>query len=128
MDVNIAKQISDLHDLQSKVMNSCGDYKDIAIANAALQICSHYGLDETSKIISDLRLSPLNIDNSDKLKSILKKCSNFIIPTLLISNNDIFICPTCNNEINKNNDFKYCPYCGQNINNKVVNNNATDVN
>lgn len=128
MDVNIAKQISDLHDLQNKVMNSCGDYKDIAIANAALQICSHYGLDETSKIISDLRLSPLNINDSEKLKNILKKCSNFIIPTLLINDNDKAICPTCNNEIDKNNDFKYCPYCGQNINNKVVSNNATDVN
>ena len=51
MDVNIIKQISDLHDLQSKVMNTRGHYKDINIANAALQICSHYGLDETSKII-----------------------------------------------------------------------------
>lgn len=128
MDVNIVKQISDLHDLQSKVMNICGDYKDINIANAALQICSHYGLDETSKIISDLRLSPLNINDSEKLKSILKKCSNFIIPTSLINNNDDYSCPTCSNKIDKNNDFKYCPYCGQNINNKVVNNNATDDN
>ena len=84
MDVNIIKQISDLHDLQSKVMNTCGDYKDINIANAALQICSHYGLDETSKIISSLRISPLNIDTSEKLNDVLRQCSNFIINSFMI--------------------------------------------
>lgn len=125
MNINIAKQMSDLHDLQNKVMNSYGDYKDIAIALAALQICDHYGLDETSKIISNLRLSPLDIKDNEKLENILKRCSNFIIPASLINNDDTYKCPTCNNEIDINKDYKYCPYCGQNINNKVVNNNAT---
>lgn len=125
MNINIAKQMSDLHDLQNKVMNSYGDYKDIAIALAALQICDRYGLDETSKIISNLRLSPLDIKDNEKLENILKRCSNFIIPAPLINNDNTYKCPTCNNEIDINKDYKYCPYCGQNINNKVVNNNAT---
>ena len=120
MDVKITKQMSDLNDLQNKIMSICGDYKGISIAEAALQICNHYGLDETSKIISSLRISALNIDTSEKLNDVLRQCSNFIINSSLIIKDDKTYCPTCNNVIDMSDEYKHCPFCGQNINKKVV--------
>lgn len=123
MNNNIMKQISDLNDLQNKAMNSYGDYKDINVAIAALQICSHYGLNETSKIISFLKQSPLKIDNVERLELLFKGCLKILIPTELIQDGTDFRCSQCNNELSKINNylsFKACPYCGQTILHKTV--------
>lgn len=132
MDNDIMKQISDLNDLQNKAMNSYGDYKNINIAIAALQICSHYGLNETSKIISFLKQSPLKIDNEERLELLFKECSKILIPAELIYDKFIFRCSQCNNELSNINNylsFKVCPYCGQAILHKTVKgeNNHDDV-
>lgn len=126
MDELITKQIVELQQLQNKASKSYGDYVDINVAIAALQVCNHYGLNETSRIISNLKLSPLNIASNDKLNDVLKKCSNFIISAKVKNiEDDKFICPSCNNEL-KSNEFKYCPYCGQNLYYEVNINHESD--
>lgn len=112
MQEDIMKQRAELLEMQSLISSRIGQYYDIGLANAALEICSSYGLDKTARFISYLKKFNINDEQwiIDAYNAMDKSNAKMVK-----RDNDKYICPICGNEYD-NEDCKYCKECGQKLN------------
>lgn len=112
MQEDIMKQRAELLEMQSLISSRMGQYYDIGLANAALEICSSYGLDKTARFISYLKKFDI-VDEHwiiDAYNAMDKSNAKMVK-----RDNDKYICPICGREYDDE-DCKYCKECGQKLN------------
>lgn len=122
MQEDMMKQRAELLEMQTLVSSRLGQYFDIGLANAALEICSSYGLDKTARFISYLKKFNITdehwiIDAYNAMDKTNPKMVKYIDET--------YICPNCMTTYTTP-DGKYCKECGQKLNFKELINTTLD--